>query len=372
MVTSNMHTYGGAEHLIVTLANHMTRNGIENALLTTSIRPEIEKDLTGTKVIIRGKLPTAFGEAIALNMGIIANSKNYDVINIHNYPTELAIGMCNKPVVWMCNEPAAYLLRQTSTSLGSNIKYGLILNVGRRLVRRHVDRAVVADEFNAERFRSIYGIDPDIINYGIDSAFFSDKRLAKPRPDFSGRFVVLQVGGLQQFKNQIASLRTVNVLKERIPNVLLVLAGGCGVGDPYKSRLEEYIHENRLEKYVTFTGHVSRKEIRDLYYVCDVLLHPIKAQGGWLSPFEALCAEKPIVVSEEMTCSSIIRDKGIGTVTGDYVKAILDIYDSPTKYLGMARKGRVFVQSSLSWDKFCNGMVSVFEKAIKGESAPRI
>jgi glycosyltransferase involved in cell wall biosynthesis len=165
---------------------------------------------------------------------------------------------------------------------------------------------------------------------------------------------------LQPFKNQMESIKTIEKLRERIPNLKLVLAG-WGLQE-YENSLKNYIKEKGLEKNVVFTGHLDREGIRDLYNTCDVLLHPIKSQGGWLSPFEALCAKVPVVVSPEMTASDIIRKEKIGIVTHAYVEAVLEIYNNQEKYHEMAEKGKEWVINNLSWDKYCEKMVDLFTK----------
>jgi glycosyltransferase involved in cell wall biosynthesis len=379
--------YGGAELLIVKLANYMTKKGIENAILTTSITPEVEKDLEGTEIIIQRIksniidkiLAIPITEILSIHKGIKNNLKDFDVINVHNYPTELSIFLCNKPVIWMCNEPILYLtLEELKSSLHKTIsrilldtrsKFTLrtLLEFEKFVVRNYVRYVCVSDEFNAERFKKIFGFKPEVINYGIDYEFFAkgDENKILNELDLSDSFILLQVGWIQPFKNQMESIRTIEKLKEKIPNIKLILAGFEERG--YKMMLEKYIKEKGLEQNVIFTGHLGRERVRDLYHACDVLLHPIKSQGGWLAPFEALCAKKPIVVSTEMTASDIIKRERIGIVTDNFAEAIWDIYNNPDKYNEIAERGQAWMRENLSWDKFCERMVDVFYKALEKE-----
>jgi glycosyltransferase involved in cell wall biosynthesis len=176
-------------------------------------------------------------------------------------------------------------------------------------------------------------------------------------------FVVLQVGMLTPLKNQMESVKTIEKLKIEIPNIKLVLAG-WGEGT-YIKMLKEYIREKNLDDNVIITGQLSRESVRDLYHASHLLLHPIKSQGGWLAPFESLCAQKPIVVSLEMTASNIIKREEIGIVTEDFAGAIWDVYSNPDKYCQTAIRGKEWVRENLSWDKFCERMLNLFLKAIK-------
>ena len=369
IVNRGMYVYGGAELLIVKLANYMTNKGIENALLTTSIMPEMQKDLTGTEIIIpQLKNPqlkkSSVSEILTLHKGVRDNLNNFSVINVHNYPAELSVFPYHKPVVWMCNEPDLYLWLELKLPFSLKLRRKTLLAFDKFVVRHYIKNVVVADEFNAERFKKIYNITPYIINYGIDHAFFSQGYGEKVKERFNlyDNFTLIQVGMLTTFKNQIESIKTIEKLRDKIPNVKLVLAG-WGEGE-YIEMLQRYVHTKSLDQYVIFTGHLSRNEIRDLYHACDVALFPIKSQGGWLSPFEALCAKVPIIVSPLMTASSIIKRNRIGIVTDNFVNAVMDIYNDPEKYYSIAKNGSVWVEKNLSWDNFCEKMVVIFEEVI--------
>lgn len=370
IVNTRMNVYGGAELLIVKLANYFNKKGIENRLLTPYLSPEIEKEIDRrTEIISLGNdagsgIKDIIKEVRMLQKAIQHLMQSFDVINVHNFPSELSVFGVRKPVVWMCNEPPIFWLNPNIPSV-LQIPHRFLLRFERFVVRKYVEKACVSDEFNARRFEKIYGFKPEVINYGIDYEFFSkgNGKRALEEFDLFDNFIILQVGMITPLKNQMESVKVLERLKDKIPNVKLVLAG-WGEGE-YVLMLKEYIKEKGLEQNVIFTGHLDRECLRDLYHACDVLLHPIKSQGGWLSPFEALCAKKPIVVSTEMTASDIIRREKIGVVTNDFAGAIWDIYNNTDKYQEMAKRGQTWVREHLSWDKFCERMVSLFHEAIK-------
>lgn len=372
IVYPKFYVYGGAELLIVRLCNYLTERGIENTILTTSMLSEIQVDLTGTGVIMeKNRFSNLPGEIFALHRGVRNRLNDFDVINVHNFPAELSIFPHRKPVVWMCNEPELHLLLKfNNSSFKSRLLIRILLSLEKFVVKKYIKHSVVADEFNADRFKKLYGITPDIIHYGIDYAFFckGEPEKVKNRFELAKNFTILQVGMLTPFKNQIASIKAIQELKDKIINIKLILAG-WGEGE-YKEMLEKYIQENNLKDYVLFTGHLKREDIRDLFHASDALLQPIREQGGWLSPFEALCAGKPIIVSPEMTASNIIKRENIGIVTDDYAKAILDIYANHSYYQEMAKKGEQWVKENLSWDRFGDEMLKVFYKTLKQPPNP--
>ena len=160
-------------------------------------------------------------------------------------------------------------------------------------------------------------------------------------------------------KNQIESLKVVEKLKNKIPNIKLLLVGW--EEKKYKQQLENYIREKKLEKHVVFTGHLTREVIRDLYKACDVALFPIKSQGGWLSPFEALCSGIPIVTSSFITSSNIIKENRVGLVTNNFAEAVMKIYENEKDFRKMAENGKKFVEKKLTWENFSQKMLNLFE-----------
>lgn len=373
IVQPNMPVYGGADRVIVKLANYLTKKGIENAVLTLTMSPEIRKDLEKTRIIIPKEIPKRrnkgflnfINEILILRKYVHKNINSFDVINVHNFPAELSVFPHVKPTVWMCNEPPELYLKP-NPSLPLKMLQMTGMAIDKFVVKNYIKYVCVA-EFNAERIKKKYNIMPEINNYGIDSAFFSkgNGERAKKMFNLHENFVVLHVGILTPFKNQMESIKTVEKIKNKIPNVKLVLAGWAGwEKSEYETMLQRYVHAKSLDQQVVFTGHVSRDVVRDLYQACDVVLFPFKPQGGWLAPFEALCAGKPIVASSVTTTAGIIKREKIGIVTDNFDKAVMDIYTDPTKYHDMAERGRVWVEKNLGWGKFCQKMLELFEKAL--------
>ena len=151
------------------------------------------------------------------------------------------------------------------------------------------------------------------------------------------------------------SIKAIEKLKGAIPNIMLILAG-LGEGK-YLATIKTYLHDHQLDDQVEITGHLNREQIRDLFHSSNALLHPIGSQGGWLSPFEAICAGLPIVVSPEMTAADIVQKENLGVVTRDYAGALMDIYQKPDKYRKMKDRRAAWVRENLSWDLFSENMI---------------
>lgn len=236
-----------------------------------------------------------------------------DVINVHNFPASLAAYPAERPIVWMCNEPPELFTNWWRKSIEA---------LNRRWVRNSGMRVVVADNFNADRFESIYGVKPTVIPYGVNYDFWSQG----VRSDDG--LVILQVGHPELFD------RGKRILRE----------------------VQGYIPYATLRQIMGTT----HDEVRAEYYKASVLIHPIGSQGGWLVPFEAMCAGLPVVISLGFSGVNIIKEHGLGVVTDNMAS---NIVKEEYKKLNTTRiKG--WVKENLTWEKFGRSMVRVFEEAI--------
>ncbi len=332
--------YGGAEQVIVRLCQYMQKNNIYHGLHMAEMTDEMRRDLKGTEILSGGDF----------------YFKRFDIINYHNFPSTLISTLAlpvNKPGVWYCNEPA---------EMFTNWKRKPLEAFNRWLVRNQIKNVAVADNFNADRCESIYKVKPRIIPYGIDYNFFSQCN-HDPDPNY---FTVMQVGTISRYKNQLATIRAVAEVRPKIKNVRLWLIGNVSELD-YKKELENEISRLMLGGCVTWEPHVTREHLRSLYAKTDVLMHPVKEQGGWLSPFEAISAGVPVIVSPELTCHQTIYENGLGDVSKFLAGSINSafLYQGVDVFEQNQVRAQHWVRDNLTWDKFGAEMVKYFQEIVK-------
>jgi glycosyltransferase involved in cell wall biosynthesis len=269
-------------------------------------------------------------------------------------------------VVWQANEfPDLWHSQNPSLTLRAVVALGRRWD--RRVVRKNVDRAVVPDESQARKFKERYGFTPDIIPYGIEYELFAqgNGKQAARLYGLDGSFTVLHTGMISPSKNQLESVQAVEQLRKQVPNIRLVLAGFLD-GNDYEQTLRGYVRDHALEHHVVFTGHISKNTLADLYHACNVAVYPVKGQGSWLSPFEVLCAAKPVIVSPSLSSSGIIAEKRIGQVSEDLTRAILNVHENPDLHGEMAQQGRRFVAENLTWEQYSERMLELFQSVLPG------
>ncbi len=377
IVQPHLSIYGGAETVVLKLAECLRKNGIKAEVMALSLSKELAGAFKDTNFILPKKecaekvrsigFWRALGlinEILVLNKLLRKYAREYDVINVHNFPATWAITGINKPVVWMCNEPPdLYCNPRPSFPLRLLRRTGFV--VDRLIVNKYIETVCVADNYNAGRAFTRYKRETEIISYGIDYDFFATVSMegVSQKNELADSFVLLQVGVLSPEKNQMESIRALESLKESIPNLKLILAGKGT--NTYVEDLKRYVSQKKLVEDVIFTGHLSKEQVRELYSICNVALFPVISQGGWLSPFEALSAGRPIVVSKTIGAAELIKKEKIGIVTDDFPEAIKDVYLNFSRHKETAAKGKRWVAENLTWEAFANKMFTFFERAVQ-------
>ncbi len=356
-----MALYGGAEVVIVRLANYLQDRGHKVSILTLSTkhRKEYEElnfivpeQTRQMQYRLRGSieaLKDVYKMYITLNRLCKQHIEDFDVVNVHNFPSVWTIPR-HKKIVWMCNE-IPDLWHSAGDGKLSNKLFDIGRLTDRMIVRHKRPTAVVPDAPSAKRFQHRYGITPKTIPYGIDGNFFAEP-VNVDRDDFT----ILQPSMISPSKNQMTVLKAVKQLRHTIPNIKVVFAG-YKEQTPYLKQLKQYVAEHNLN--VVFTGQLSKQELRVLYNTAYVAVFPGKGQGSWLGPFEALATGCPVIVSPNLSCKDTLGN--LGVVSDNLVGTIQNVHRDYRLFKAQALKGQQFVLNNLTWDKFGAKFLEVLE-----------
>lgn len=108
-------------------------------------------------------------------------------------------------------------------------------------------------------------------------------------------FTILQVGRINEVKNQLLTLEAVLLLpKNIIDNVLLVFAGIIE-DEEYYMKLKEVIESNHLNNNVNFLG--ARSDVNKLLYASDLYVMPSARENFSIAILEALFTGIPTLHS---------------------------------------------------------------------------
>ena len=146
-------------------------------------------------------------------------------------------------------------------------------------------------------------------------------------------FVILCTGELNKNKNQRVLISAVAEIKEKIPNVKLLLAGN----GPKDAELKEQVKALGLEKEVRFLGY--RTDLDKVVPVADVIASCSLREGLPCNIVEAMLAKKTVVASKNRGHSELIEDKVSGFICDpenphEFANAILSAYNKECENMG--------------------------------------
>jgi len=139
---------------------------------------------------------------------------------------------------------------------------------------------------------------------GVNTSKFNTETLAKNQISVLSKenFNILNIGELNNNKNQIFILESLYQLLEKFPQVRLYIAGN----GPNYDMLNNYIIDNNLQDNVFLLDYVL--EIEKYIQACDLIVSSSYREGLPLNIMEAMTCGKPILASDNRGHRELIED----------------------------------------------------------------
>ena len=172
------------------------------------------------------------------------------------------------------------------------------------------DHIITISEYSRNDILDWSGIDPSrvsVVYLGVSERF---KRVTDPgvladvrqRYGLPGRFI-LCLGSTEPRKNIRRAIEAFNLIKKKIPDVHLVVAGASF---RYISPRKMFAGLD-LEK-VHWAGYVEDADLPAVYSMADLLFFPSLYEGFGLPPLEAMACGTPVVTSDSTSIPEISGD----------------------------------------------------------------
>jgi glycosyltransferase involved in cell wall biosynthesis len=245
----------------------------------------------------------------------------------------------------------------------------------KRLLARFPRLIAVSTDVRRELLR--YGARPErvatVLN-GIDHhAFRRDRaREAEIRQRLgvhSASVVIGAFGRLEPQKRFDLLIDAVARLREKWPNVILLIAGDGGL----KQRLADQIARAGLESACLQLG--QRGDVIDLHHACDLFVQSSDYEGTSNAVLEAMALETPLVATDAGGTTDIVRDNvdGIivprGSVTA-LTEGIEDVLSNRPAALDRAAAARRRVETDLSFDARMAAVESIYVDLFDRRASP--
>ncbi|WP_263770586.1 glycosyltransferase [Propionivibrio soli] len=206
------------------------------------------------------------------------------------------------------------------------------------------------------------GVAPHLAEPGARAAFRSRLGVGETRP------LALFVGRVAHEKNIGFLLDVVDLARESIPDLLLVIAGE----GPAVASLQRSVADRKLGSNVTFIGYLDRKtELPACYAAADAFVFASRTETQGLVLLEAMSAGLPVVALAEMGTTDIVGPRKGAIVPDDnpyaFSMALVELLRDPCLKSRLAAEARAY---AAQWsDAALAGRMATLYRQIVAEHA---
>lgn len=369
---------GGAELLSVHLAAELERRGHRVAIAALFVDPTGLPEATASRTYVlpprwlarrfasSKRLSMLLGAFVMLFL-VLRASREVELLNPHNLPGPVVSAIVGPlrgiPVVWTLNEVPVPLPPDQARRLGlvETVVWRTAAVLTHWAARVPV-KILVLDEKTRRSVRDHYAREAIVAMPGLDVEAFASARPAGRSPNETARF--LWVGKLHPQKNPELAIETIAELRRRGRSATLTIVGTGQL----RARLDELIGRLGLADAVAFRSGLSIAELATCYAESDALLVTPTGHQAWgLTPFEALAAGTPAIVSDEAGASEVLAANDAAFVAPPTVQAFSDaaenLLDDPTRAAELVRNGQRLLREELTWPRYAEQCERVFREA---------
>ncbi|HLK32178.1 MAG TPA: glycosyltransferase family 4 protein [Terriglobales bacterium] len=213
----------------------------------------------------------------------------------------------------------------------------------------------------------MYGSHTRVIHAGVDADLFQERaeqgrQLRSSLGIPQEAFVILWLGVLEPFRRLEDMLEAARGMRKRGEPVHCLIVGRTDFAPGYAQGLQQLVDRQDLKRQVTFVSRaVPESLLADYYCAADVFVFPNDHQSWGLAPLEALCCNRPVVVSRGSGVSEVLRDGETALLVPPrcphaLAAAIARLKNDARLRQHISREGRRLVMEQLSWNTYVERM----------------
>lgn len=281
------------------------------------------------------------------------------------------------PVVFDMAENYPAMWRELTNRSGVNVVNYVLRNpwIAERLesyVTRRVDHVLVVIEESRDRITA-NGADPERISVVgntpiLDHGTATDRKDGLPR-SLDGRFTLMYTGFVDNCRGIATAIRGLALLRDEIPEVMLVVAGG---GDEsLLASHRELAKELGVAEHTYFTGWLPHAAIPSYIRRGDICIVPHDSTEMVNSTipnklFDYMHTGKAVLVSDARPLERIVESAGCGLVFGagdpeSFRAKVLELRD-PELRRALGERGKAAVNNRFNWGHDARVLVDVFNR----------
>ncbi len=179
----------------------------------------------------------------------------------------------------------------------------------------------------------------------------------KPNKSNKKTKIILSVSRLVKRKGHITVIKALPQILKKFPDTHYIISGN----GPYEKKLKEIAKKIKVDRNITFTGHLPESEINALYSICDIfVLVPFEEkksadiEGFGIVYLEANSFGKPVVGSNSGGIPDAIENNKTGLLvspqnTKETTEAIIKLLSEKETRIKMGNNGKKRVMEKFNW-----------------------
>lgn len=209
---------------------------------------------------------------------------------------------------------------------------------------------------------------------GVDTFTYSD-RDPEAIEAFRRRFRIPAGDRLLTFVGRLGLEKNVDALVDAMSFIRTSGVRLLVVGDgPYREDLERHIAKDHVKNRVTFTGYLSRDDVRAAYHASEMLFFASKSETQGLVVAEAMAAGLPVVAVDDLAIADAVANGVNGYLVPDDPQALAAAADrvlgdralrSAMSAASLARAGDLCIDTQAS------RLVAIYEDLMAKHPRPR-
>jgi glycosyltransferase involved in cell wall biosynthesis len=217
-----------------------------------------------------------------------------------------------------------------------------------------------------------------VVHHGIDTVLFkpeNKERITRKYDELRKKKVIFHPARMGLAKGCDVSVKAMRLVREVVPNAVLVLAGTKNIIDWASSQQKDiayilYLVDIFKLKENTFINVFSLEEMVSLYALADVCLYPSSGPEPFgLTMLESLSSGKPIIVTNSGGMPEVIKDGINGFVIGvkdheTLASRIIQLLVNERLRERLGYTGREIVENGFTKEIMTKNVLKVYEKVL--------
>ena len=344
---------GGAERVLVTLANRLDPRRTEVLVVETRTEGPLRTDLAPhVRHLALGR--RSRGDLVALRrLADFLDRERIDIVHTHSHSSAYLMRLVRKL--------GGQSWRHVVHDHHGPVEGSWVNRTLDRLFLRRIDAYVAVSPRLLAYGRSVIGLPEERCRFLANGIEVAPAEAVHSKEGFT----VVQVGRLSPDKDQSTALKVAARLRESVPGLKWLMVGRTGgEARTYAEACRGEATRLGLNGTVTFTG--EQADVGPFLRRADMAILTSRAEGLPISLLEAMAASLPVVVTDVGACRGLVEGSGGGIVAapGDVTalaEAVAALSQDPDRRAELGRRNREFVSRKFGAESMAEQMLSVYE-----------